>query len=720
LYLFLQELHLIWGQITLKKTTLIIAIIITLSSSFSQYSYATTNPGEIYEGNESIIYRNVTVYAPAVASTENGYVGVISTITVTIQSNGSGRVFVDTLPLTEVDMQGSARLAVKVASALVKNDEKSDINPSEFDYFFVVRTSSPVIGGPSAGGIMTVATISLLEGWEMDNRTVMTGMINPDGSIGPIGGIPQKIDAAYSVGANHFLIPKGQGTYTEMVATTVNGWVTTVKPVTRNIADYAMENYGITVTEVADINEALANFTGYNFMFNETETIVTTDNYLIAIKPLASTLLDNAKGECKNASMKIENTSIPNNYPTYYRYDLIDSLEVALDNLKKSEEAYENETYYTSTSESFQSLIYSRFIIYTCDYWNPDNETYLEDLIKNVETKYNNAAGLARNAEINGYISLQTVGAAQRRATEAKEQLDSAESMFNNGLFLYTQVLDFLYKIAFIYERCNSIGWWINIGSNFNETGNLEKDNLDDLALEYIEEAQQATIYSGIIIGEIGSSAGDSANYLSLAEDLLISARQDLEDDYPALAFFEALEAIVRANLAIETIGFEPQDKIDIASESANNNILKSRQQGIEPVLAVSYYEFAESLANESEYDSALLYFRYGGMIAGALGLTEFSGGTSSRYVGVTEIFEPSSFNMLLENIGIVISIAVLTGALGIIIGILLAIAITKKEGKRKVGSENNTVENRNPKSNTYFSENEIPRSIKDYYKKQK
>jgi uncharacterized protein len=702
----------------LKRFVLIIALILIISPSLSQFSLAESNPGQIYKGDESIFYRNVTVYAPAVASTGNGYVGVISTITVTIQSNGSGRVFVDTLPLTEVDMQGSARLAVKVASALVKNDENSDIDPSNFDYFFVVRTSSPIIGGPSAGGILTVATISLLENWEMDNRTVMTGMINPDGSIGPIGGIPQKIDAAYSVGATHFLIPKGQGTYTEMVPTTVNGWITTVQPVTRNIADYAMDNYGMTVTEVADINEALSNFTGYNFLFNETETNITTDDYIDAIKPLASTLLEIARSEYSNASMKIENTSIPNNYPTYYRYDLIDSLEVAEDNLKKAEETYENETYYTSTSESFQSLIYSRFIIYTCDYWSPDNDTYLQDLLDTVKHKYNDAADLARNAEINGYISLQTVGAAQRRATEAKERLDNAVTLFDNGLFLYTQVLDFLYNIAFIYERSNSIGWWINIGSNFNETGELNKDTLDDLALEYIEEAQQATIYSNIIIGQIGAQAGDSANYLTLAEELLVSARRNLNNDYPALAFFEALEATVRANLAIETIGFEPQDKIELASESANNNIAKSRQQGIEPVLAVSYYEFAESLSNDSEYDSALLYFRYGGMIAGALGLTEFTGGTSSRYVGVPEIFQPSSINFLFQNFGIVISIIALAGAVGIIIGIILGIITTKKELNGKNKKEKQDFEN--IQTNPYFSENDIPRSIKDYYKKQK
>jgi uncharacterized protein len=708
------------GVYNIKRIVFIIAIIVMVSPSFCQFSLAISNPGQIYKGEESITYRNVTVYAPAVASTEDGYVGVISTITVTIQSNGSGRVFVDTLPLTEVDMQGSARLAVKVTSALVENDGNCNVDPSKFDYFFVVRTSSPIIGGPSAGGIMAVATISLLENWEMYNNTVMTGMINPDGSIGPIGGIPQKIDAANSVGATHFLIPKGQGTYTEMVATTINGWITTVKPVTRNIAEYAMDNYGIAVTEVENIYEALENFTGFRIFINETESKITTEDYIDAMKPLASTLLNDASKAYENAKSKLENTSIPNNFPTYYKNDLIDSLKVTEDNLKKSEEAYENKTYYTSTSESFQSLISSRFILYTCEYWDPYNDTFFQDLLKDTKAQYNDASDTAKNAEINGYISLQTVGAAQRRASEAKETLDSAENTYNNGLFYYSQVLDFLNKMAFIFERCNSIGWWINIGSYFNETGELDKDILEVLALEYIEEAQQATIYSSIILSELGASTSDSSNYLSNAENLLVSARDNLENDYPALALFEALEATVRANLAIEIIGSEPKEKIELASESANNNIAKSRKQGIEPVLAVSYYEFAQSLANESEYDSALLYFKYGGMIAGALELTEFTSGASSRYVGVPEILESSNLNFLLKNIGFVISIAILAGIVGLGVGLIISGIIIKKGEKPKKESPKRIYEYGKTPKHPYFSDKDMPRSIKDYYKKHK
>jgi uncharacterized protein len=699
-----------------KKITIFIILLTLLFSSFCQFTIVSSDPGQIYEGDASVFYRNVTVYAPAVASADEGYVGVISTITVTIQSNGSGRVFVDTLPLTEVDMQGSARLAVKVASTLVENDENCDVNPAGFDYFFVVRTSSPVIGGPSAGAIMTVATISLLENWEMDNKTIMTGMINPDGSIGPIGGIPQKIDAAYTMGATHFLIPYGQGVYTEMVTTTEsqNGWIRTVtRPVTRNIADYAMEKYGIVVTEVADVNEAVENFTGYRFFFNETEGKITTEDYIKAMMPLASTLLEQARQAYDNASSRLDNSSIPNKYPTYYKDDIADQLKTAKDGLIKSEEAFENETYYTSTSKSFQSLISSRFVLYSCQYWEPGNTTFFKDLFQEVQSWYNDAASEAKNAVINGFISLQSVGAAQRRASEAKQYLDDADNLYKNGLNFYSEVLDFLYKLAFVVERSNSIGWWIHIGSYFNETGELDKNTLENLALEYIEEAQQATVYSDIILTETGATTGDSADYLSKAEELLQTARDDLDGGYPAAALFESLEATVRANLAIEIIGVEPKDKIDLARESASNKIANSRQQGIEPVLAVSYYEYGESLANESDFNNALLYYKYGGMIAGALGFTDSTTRSSSGYIGLPKITRPLNIDWPL----FVTIIAILSAVTGIGIG-LISSGVTNKEDFKKLIPRNLYYYNR-PRQ-PYFSKKDMPRSIKDYYKKNK
>jgi uncharacterized protein len=713
-----------------RKIILTFAILIILANAFPQVTLATTKTAEIYEGSVSITYRNVTVYAPAVASTDTGYVGVISTITVTIQSNGTGRVFVDTLPLTQVDMQGSARLAVKVASALVENDINCDVDPKTYDYFFVVRTSSPVIGGPSAGAMMTVATIALLENFKLANNTVMTGMINPDGSIGPIGGITQKIDAAYSVGATHFLIPYGQGTYTELVTRTEssNGWIRTETiPVTRNVADYAMENYGITVTEVADINEALENFTGYTFVSNITNKQITTDDYLAAMEPLATTLLNDAESSYENATIKFENlsSSIPNNYPYYYRSEILKNCDYSKSVLDKSKNFYEENLFYTSISRSFQSLIYSRFVTYACDYFESDDSDFLENLLGDVQKWYESSSKEAKNAEIKGFISMQSVGIAQSRASEAKTYLDEAERIYEqSSAYTYFDVLGFLYNLAFVVERSNSIGWWINIGSNFNETGKIDNSTLENLALEYIEEASQAVVYSGILLQEMGTSVtAVSTRYLTEAEDLLVAARSNLDRTYPAAALFEALEAMVRANLALEIIGSTAADKIDLAKKNAVDKISKIRQLGIEPIIAVSYYEYAESLTNDTDFTNALINYKYSAMIAGALSFTNITTGTSSsRYVGIPETKTPMRNNWFFVNSLSLFVLVILGFIAGIGAGLIFSGIITKKEvdeSQIKDNKKEGYPSNKIPK-NPYFSQKEMPRSIKDYYKKNK
>ncbi|RLI96579.1 MAG: hypothetical protein DRO96_02815, partial [Candidatus Aenigmatarchaeota archaeon] len=56
---------------------------------------------------------SVEIYIPAVKETEQGYVGVLATLNVTVKP-GRGHVYVDTLPLTKIDTQASARLAKEV------------------------------------------------------------------------------------------------------------------------------------------------------------------------------------------------------------------------------------------------------------------------------------------------------------------------------------------------------------------------------------------------------------------------------------------------------------------------------------------------------------------------------------------------------------------------------------------------------------------------------
>ena len=683
-------------------------------------SIAKTSLGTIYEESIDMTYRNVTVYAPAVASNGNGHVGVISTITVTIQGNGSGRVFVDTLPLTEIDMQGSARLAVKVAGVLVKAD---GIDTNNYDFFFVVRTDAPIIGGPSAGGVMTIATIALLEKWDISSETVMTGMINPDGSIGPVGGIPQKIDAASSVGAKRFLIPKGQDTYTTYEKVKENGWSVT-KPVQHSVTEYALEEYGIEVIEVEDANQAIMNFTGYGFPAPESVEKITTEDYIGSMKPLATTLLNKAERIYANASSVFSNLSVIDVYP-YYRSQLNDIVDILNDGetrLRESHGWYDQGLYYSSTSKSFQSLIDSRFVLYATEYLSSDGGgEYIENLLENATSLWENKSEEAKNAEINGLVSLQCVGAAQKRVSEANSYLLEALDDYNKGGYLTA-----LYEIAFAIERSDSIGWWLGISSDFDDTGWSNTTKLETLATEYIEDARQSITYSGVILSEVGQS---SSGLLS-AESLLESSQDNLDDGYPAAALFEALEALVKANLVIENIDDDAEGKINRSRESAGNSISKSRNMGIEPVLAVSYYEYAESLVNESAFDSALEYYKYSNIIAGALSFTNLTvGETSSRYVGIPEI-DVESWRGMFSDLSDLILFAAVAIIIGVIGGLGIGIIIGANCNKRKVVEERGKKgKNWEPKNiddyykkqkERYFKDEEIPRSIKDYFDKNK
>lgn len=64
--------------------------------------------------------------------------------------------------------------------------------------------------GPSAGGVMTVGFVALLKGDQIRRGIAMTGTISKDGTIGPVGGISDKIRAAAREGYRTILIPQGQ------------------------------------------------------------------------------------------------------------------------------------------------------------------------------------------------------------------------------------------------------------------------------------------------------------------------------------------------------------------------------------------------------------------------------------------------------------------------------------------------------------------------------
>ncbi|MFT4285160.1 MAG: hypothetical protein QM598_10045 [Protaetiibacter sp.] len=118
--------------------------------------------------------------------------------------------------------------------------------PLEGDFRF---ETDGLIDGPSAGALTTAGLIALARGEKFKKHVTMTGTINATGTIGPVGGIPEKILAAGDAGFTTVLIPLGQ----RMTPDHRGELVDVVRE---------GERAGITVVEVGDIYEAYAGLTG--------------------------------------------------------------------------------------------------------------------------------------------------------------------------------------------------------------------------------------------------------------------------------------------------------------------------------------------------------------------------------------------------------------------------------------------------------------------------
>ncbi|HUH01741.1 MAG TPA: S16 family serine protease [Kofleriaceae bacterium] len=66
------------------------------------------------------------------------------------------------------------------------------------------------IDGASAGALMTAGFLAALTGDAVDSKATMTGIVNPDGTVGPVGGIPHKFQASIEAGKKRLGYPVGQ------------------------------------------------------------------------------------------------------------------------------------------------------------------------------------------------------------------------------------------------------------------------------------------------------------------------------------------------------------------------------------------------------------------------------------------------------------------------------------------------------------------------------
>jgi hypothetical protein len=204
---------------------------------------------------ENIMNANISSFAairiPAVDKDEKGVITVL-----TVQAvPGSGRILtnIDKL-LFWVDTQNSIRKANAVA------ENVTGLNVTNYDIVYTIQANASVIGGPSAGAAITIATIAALANKSIDDSVMITGSVNHDGTIGPVGGIFEKAVVSKKFGADTMLVPLTQSTqvtyktrqYCEKI-----GWMDFCTTETYPVKLDIEQDVGIHVEEIMTIQDAM-------------------------------------------------------------------------------------------------------------------------------------------------------------------------------------------------------------------------------------------------------------------------------------------------------------------------------------------------------------------------------------------------------------------------------------------------------------------------------
>lgn len=179
--------------------------------------------------------------------------------------------------------QAATGMAAAFATVYVGAD------PATVDLTFTV--TGP-IDGPSAGGILTVGLIAAFRGESLDPKTTMTGTITADGSIGAVGGVPTKMEAAARAGFTTVVLPAA---------------VTDVDRGRENALAELADELGLTLVPVRTVGEAYAAMTGTPYIVPDIEV---RDDYgretQQAIESISRTNVDDLEAALTAASQSVD------------------------------------------------------------------------------------------------------------------------------------------------------------------------------------------------------------------------------------------------------------------------------------------------------------------------------------------------------------------------------------------------------------------------------
>ena len=219
---------------------------------------------------------------------------------------GTGKVaFVTSSSLVGKDTQTTGNIALQIAQ------QKTNVKLTDKDLIFDIRANASEVDGPSAGAAVTLLTYSILSEKPLNPIVAITGTINNDGSVGMVGGVGAKAQAASKVGIKLFMIPSGEA----VTEVDEEGSYETV-----NLIEYGQNKLGMKIVEISTIDQAIeyayADIDSIKIDANVSTNMfipksISYDSVLTPMKIISQNYVSDAKAVIDQAKKDLEKSDIP-------------------------------------------------------------------------------------------------------------------------------------------------------------------------------------------------------------------------------------------------------------------------------------------------------------------------------------------------------------------------------------------------------------------------
>jgi uncharacterized protein len=483
--------------------------------------------------------------------------------------DGSGRVFLDTSPVTKIDTQISTRYAKEIAC------DYFDLECEHYDFIYTIRAESSIIGGPSAGAATAALTAITMLDLEYDENIAITGTINSGGIIGPVGGVKEKVIAAQNKEISKVLVSLGSIEMIFPSNSTGNGSQDINESYDN---DFSYDNLSLELNEVTDLNDIVYELTSERLVSDD-YTLEVDNEYNEIMQNLSKSLCDRSVELEKELRDLTDNNS-----------EIWESIDVIKNNSLNSMELGD---YYSTASFCFGLNVELNYNIFSI------NDPSLDLINEEVDMAYQDITILENsleNREIKTISDLQTMMVVKERINEMNNLLSKVNESVSEE--------DMLYYLAFAKERLYSALAWMHFFDMGGKSFTLNDNMLRDACYQKIAEGDERYQYAKLYLMGL--------EFEKIKEDLDLSISFLNKGDYVS-CLSQASQAKGDASTILNSLGLNEDNfhsYLEAKVTAVEREIAENTAEGVFPILGYSYYQYAKTLESKDPYAS-LLYYEY-------------------------------------------------------------------------------------------------------------